>query len=153
MSKQKPRFFAKRTLPFRQAVNLREDLPGPKLERAGLVPEAMPCYSFTICDPVEHIERIRQLQRPSVIALVSVSKLFLERATGVISPLLGNVHCLNEHLLPVDGRLSLNGADLVFCDSVAISMIQARKIHRYRVVSPQSLEYLKRVLVPRSQHE
>ena len=53
-----------------------------------LVPKGIPCYSITICDPTEHMERIRQLRQPSVIAVVSVSKLFLERATGVISPLL-----------------------------------------------------------------
>jgi DNA-binding transcriptional regulator YhcF (GntR family) len=108
-----------------------------------LVPEGMPCYSVTICDPTENIERIRQLRKPSVIAVVSVSKLFLERAAGVISPLLGTSHSLSEYLMSTGGRLALDGADLVFCDSVAMRRIKAREIHRYRVVSPESIEHIK----------
>ena len=107
-----------------------------------LVPKGIPCYSITICDPTEHMERIRQLRQPSVIAVVSVSKLFVERATGVISPLLGALHSLSEYLLPVDGRLTLNGADLVFSDSVSLPRIQARNIRRYRVISRESLEQI-----------
>jgi DNA-binding transcriptional regulator YhcF (GntR family) len=111
-----------------------------------LVPEGTPCYSVTICYPTENIERIRQLRKPSVIAVVSVSKLFLERAAGVISPLLGRSHSLSKYFMPTSGRLALDGADLVFCDSVAMTRIKGPEIHRYRVVSPESIEHIKRAI-------
>ena len=115
-----------------------------------LVPEDALCHSIRICDPTEHIDRIRKLRTPSVIAVVSVSKLFLERALGMISPLLGTSHSLNEYLLPPGGKLALDGADLVFCDSVAMPKTKAREIHRYRLVSPESIEHIKCAIGPAS---
>jgi len=113
-----------------------------------LVPAGIPCYSITICDPGDHLDRIRQLRQPSVIAVVSVSKLFLERAMGVISPLAGTLHSVTDYLLPLDGHLNLASTDLVICDSVARPSVQTRETHCYRVISPESVREIKAMLRP-----
>jgi len=83
-----------------------------------LVPSARLTLSIAFSSADEHVERIRKLEQPSVIAVVSISANLLRTAQA------------------------LRGADVVFCDSVAIKEVKSSKAVRYRVIAPTSLEYL-----------
>ena len=113
------------------------------------VAHGAPYYSVTIRDPADLMGLVRDLREPSVIAVASVSPLFLERAIGVIAPLVGNQHSLSEHLLPKVGQLRLDGADLVFCDSLSSRRIRAREVHEYRVISSKSIQDIRNALQPK----
>jgi hypothetical protein len=53
--------------------------------------------SYSLAD--EHIAAIRNLSRPSVIGVVSVSALFLETANGLLASAIGGRHSFREFLL------------------------------------------------------
>lgn len=117
---------------------------GPRIE-AYLPPERSP-FQLTICDPKEHVEMIRQLEKPSLIAVVSISKLYLERARGFLAPLVGEFHFFREYWWPAENPGSFAADDVVFCDSVAMSQVKARgKVH-YRVISPASVEAISELI-------
>ena len=98
--------------------------------------------SLTICDTQESLEQIRRMTQPSHIALVSISKLFLQRASGVLASLLEDKHSLREHFLTNDRPISLEAADIVFCDSVAFPRVRARKVFPYQMIPRQSLDQI-----------
>jgi len=89
-----------------------------------------------------HVERIRQLAEPSVIAVVSVSHGFLKTAISLLAAAVGRKHTLCQILLPQDDLTALRGADIIFCDSVAIRQVKSPRAVHYHVVAPASLEYL-----------
>ena len=88
------------------------------------------------------MERIRQLAEPSVIAVVSVSLGFLKTAISLLAAAVGRKHTLCQILLPQDDLTALRGADIIFCDSVAIREVKSPRAVHYHVVAPASLEYL-----------
>src|SRR3989449_7250718 len=60
-------------------------------------------------------------------------------ARGVLAPLLGSKHSLEEYLLENKSRLQLETFDLVLCDSVAFHQVNAREVFRYQLVSEESV--------------
>jgi DNA-binding transcriptional regulator YhcF (GntR family) len=90
-----------------------------------------------------HLERIRRLQQASVVAVVSVSASFLKTAQSLLAPAVGRKHSLCQFLLPLEDPGALRGADVVFCDSIAMQQVRSAKAVHYRLVAPASLEYLK----------
>ena len=90
-----------------------------------------------------HLERIRCLEQASVVAVVSVSASFLKTAQSLLAPAVGGKHSLCQFLLPLQDPGALRGADVVFCDSIAMQQVASAKAVHYRVVAPASLEYLK----------
>jgi GntR family transcriptional regulator len=90
----------------------------------------------------EHLERIRRLAEPSVVAVVSVSQTFLRTARSLLAPTLGRRHTLCEFLLPLESTEALRGADIIFCDSIALREVKDRKAVHYRLVAPESLRHL-----------
>ena len=94
----------------------------------------------------EHVERIRRLEQPSVIGVVSVSSNFLKTARSLLAPALERRHSLCEFLLPLEDPSALSGLDVVFCDSIALAEVKNPKAVHYRLVAPASLEYLAGVL-------
>ncbi len=90
-----------------------------------------------------HLERIRRLEQASVVAVVSVSASFLKTAQSLLAPAVGRKHSLCQFLLPLEDPGALRGADVVFCDSIAMRQLRSAKTVHYRVVAPASLEYLK----------
>jgi DNA-binding transcriptional regulator YhcF (GntR family) len=88
----------------------------------------------------EHVVRIRRLRKPSVIAVVSASELFLEVARSVLAPAIGNRHQLREILLANENPAAARAADLVFCDSIAKK--RSPKAIHYRLLNRESLEYV-----------
>ncbi len=105
-----------------------------------LLPRERPPFQLTICEPNEHVEMIRQLHEPSLIAVVSISKLFLERARGFLASFVGDVHSFREYLLPNEHPSSFAATDVVFCDSVAMKQVKARKKIHYRMISSATVE-------------
>jgi DNA-binding transcriptional regulator YhcF (GntR family) len=107
-----------------------------------LVPKNRPPVAITFCAADEHVERIRKLRQPSVVAVVSVSGSFLIAARSLLAPALGRRHTLSEYLLPLENPNILRAADLVFCDSLACRAVNASGTVLYRLVAQESLAYL-----------
>ena len=107
-----------------------------------LVPKDRFTVSIAFSSADEHVERIRCLEQPSVIGVVSVSSSFLKTARSLLAPALARRHSLREFLLPIGDPKALNGFDIIFCDSVALAEVKNPKAVHYRLVAPASLEYL-----------
>ena len=90
----------------------------------------------------KHLEIIRQLEDPSVIAVVSISQALLQTARGVLGPFLGRKHTLREYFLPSENPRRLESFALVFCDSVAGRRLKASNLVYYELISPASLEQI-----------
>lgn len=90
----------------------------------------------------EHVEVLRKRKEPSVVAVVSVSEGFLQTASRVLATAAGNLHTLQQFLLPLPGPKSLAAADIVFADSIAAREIKHRNVIPYRIIARTSLEYL-----------
>jgi len=99
--------------------------------------------SITFASAKEHLDRIRRLEEPSMITVVSISQTFLRTAQAVLAPALGARHSLALFRLPLESLEALRGADLVFCDSAAIAAVNyPRRIH-YQLLARESLDSLK----------
>jgi DNA-binding transcriptional regulator YhcF (GntR family) len=107
-----------------------------------LVPKDRPAVPVAFCIADEHVERIRKLSQPSVIAVVSVSRAFLTAARSLLASPIGRRHTLAEYLLPLENPRVLRAADLVFCDSLACRSVKFYGSVHYRLVSPASMQYL-----------
>ncbi len=107
-----------------------------------LVPKDRPPVSVTFCAADEHVEKIRKLREPSVIGVVSVSQAFLTTARSLLASAIGRTHTLAEYLLPLENAGVLKAADLVFCDSLALGAVKRSGAVHYRLLAPESLEYL-----------
>ena len=74
-------------------------------EVVSLLPETRPAVSVTYCVADEHLRMIQDLREPSIIALVSLSEIFLKTAQGLLAPILANRHTFLEtpsgHLLHI----------------------------------------------------
>lgn len=108
-----------------------------------LFPKERPVVPARYSHADEHLKRIRALGGPSVVAVVSASRLFLEVARGVLAPAIGNRHELLEILLPEQGPSSARAADLVFCDSIAKKRLRLPRAIHYKLLLPESIEYLR----------
>lgn len=85
---------------------------------------------------------IRALKKPSVVAVVSSSCLFLEVARGILAPALGSRHDLREIDLAKEQPGMSRAADLIFCDSIARKRIRSARAIHYPLLSPESVEYV-----------
>jgi hypothetical protein len=90
----------------------------------------------------KHLQTIRKLCEPSVIALVSVSEAFLRTARGLLAPTLEGRHTLLEVLWPGNGARDLGAADLVLCDSITFEKVQHPRRILYRLIVPSSMAYI-----------
>lgn len=107
-----------------------------------LFPKERPVVGLRYSNADEHLEAIRALRKPSVIAVVSASELFLEVARSVLAPALGNRHQLQEILVKETGAAAARAADLVFCDSMAKKRLRLPKAIHYRLLLPESIDYV-----------
>ncbi len=113
-----------------------------------LVPIHRPCISVHYSGVEEHIGIIRDLREPSVIAVASVSESLLKTARSLLAPSVGREHVYQDVLLSLDQQIELLEADLVFCDSLALSRVKCcRRIH-YQLVSADTLQELSTTLFP-----
>lgn len=107
-----------------------------------LLPKARPAVPMAFCDADEHVQLLRKLREPSVVALVSVSQFLLQTATGLLAPAVGRRHTLSQYLLPLESSNVLRGADVIFCDSIALREVKHAKRVLYRLSAPASMRYL-----------
>ena len=117
--------------------------PGGAISKiAGVVPKDRPAIPITFSSGSEQLERVRQLREPSTIAVVSISEFVLQTARGVLAPVVGQQHTLQEYFLPQQPAGNLEAADLVICDVIAARRVEARNVIQYRLVSPECLKIL-----------
>src|SRR4030095_987426 len=101
-----------------------------------------PAVSVRYSDADEHLKFIRSLSRPSVIAVVSTSALFLDTARSILAPAMGSRHELREIHLPKEAAAAARGADVVFCDSIAIKRVRLPKAIHYSLLAKDSVKYV-----------
>lgn len=108
-----------------------------------LVPKTIPAIrlAFSVAD--QHLDLLRALDQPSVIAIVSLSPVFLQTARSLLAPALGRRHVMRNFSFPLDDSKALRSADVVFADSVARSQVKHARVLEYRLISWSSLEYLR----------
>lgn len=108
-----------------------------------LVPKTIPAIrlAFSVAD--QHLDLLRALDQPSVIAIVSLSPAFLQTARSLLAPALGRRHVMRNFSFPLDDSKALRSADVVFADSVARSQVKHARVLEYRLISWSSLEYLR----------
>src|SRR5688572_5907574 len=94
----------------------------------------------------EPLKAIRAMKKPSVVAVVSSSRLFLEVARSILAPALGARHGLREICLISDEPGAARAADLIFCDSIAKKRVRSPKAIHYPLVSAESILYVKTAL-------
>jgi DNA-binding transcriptional regulator YhcF (GntR family) len=107
-----------------------------------LVPQSRPTIGLVYSQAAEHVDRIRKLKDPSIVAVVSVSESLLRTAKGLLAPAMGRKHTLNEILVTRDAPVNLDTLDLVFCDTVTVSTVRSRRKVHYRLIATACLEHL-----------
>lgn len=107
-----------------------------------LVPKGMPAIPLAFSKADEQLELLRKICQPSIIAVVSVSNVFLKTARSLLAPTLGQQHVLRDFHFPLEDQAALASVDLVFADSIVRSKLKHRKVIQYRLIRPSSLEYL-----------
>lgn len=113
-----------------------------------LVSPQRPVIPITYSPVDEHLEAIRNLKRPSIIAVASVSESLMKTARGLFAPALGRRHCFQEIQISGKGKQNTDGADIVFCDSVAMPLVSGGKKVHYQLIPESCLDDLKAALDP-----
>ena len=104
------------------------------------MPKDRPFFTIKFSTADEHIEMVRKLRVPSIIAVVSVSEHLLRTARGWLAPVLSRRHTLREFFLPEEKSTNLRAANVLFCDSIARRQVKAARVVHYRLVPSVSLE-------------
>jgi GntR family transcriptional regulator len=112
------------------------------------VPLSRPPISITYSGADQHLELIRSLKEPSIIAAVSVSESLLKTARSLFAPAMGRRHAFREFIISQSERIELRGVDLAFCDSVAMPTVSCRRKIHYRLVAPSCFEDLAIIVEP-----
>ncbi len=107
-----------------------------------LVPRNRPAIGIVHSRADEHVDLIRKLRNPSIVAVVSVSESVLKTARSFLAPELGNRHILKELLVAQETPIKLDAADLVFCDSITRSIVRSRRKVHYRLIATDCLDHI-----------
>jgi len=107
-----------------------------------LVPKGVPAIplAFNVAD--EQLDLLRKLKQPSIVAVVSVSEVFLKTARSLLVPALGQRHTLREFSFPLEDPSALTAVDVVFADSIVRSRVKHPNAVQYQLIRPSSLKYL-----------
>jgi DNA-binding transcriptional regulator YhcF (GntR family) len=130
--------------PGRAADALVLSSPGafPKVRQ--LLPPEQSIVRIRYATPDEELARIGSLEQPSVIAVASISRYFLEIARDVLASAVGDRHALVEVLMTRSRRRIPRAADLVICDSVAYRVLspdqRGGRLIRHRLLSADCLD-------------
>jgi DNA-binding transcriptional regulator YhcF (GntR family) len=103
------------------------------------VPQSRPPLSIIYSAADQHLDLIRRLKKPSIIAAVSVSESLLKTARSMFDPAVGRRHTFREFLLSQGQNIELRGMDVAFCDSLAMPTVNCRRKIHYRLVDPSCL--------------
>jgi DNA-binding transcriptional regulator YhcF (GntR family) len=112
------------------------------LEVEPLVTKERPPVPLEFGTPDHLIEEVSKLSEPSVIAIVSVSKVCLRAAAGLLAPTTCDRHSMVEYLWPLEEMRALEGADLVLCDSLVKPEVRRKRCVAYHLVDENSMKYL-----------
>jgi DNA-binding transcriptional regulator YhcF (GntR family) len=107
-----------------------------------LFPKQRPPVPVRYSHADQHLRLIRALPRPSVIAVVSSSKIFLDVARSVLAPALGSRHELREIYVAAEDVSAARSADVVFCDSIAKKRVRLAKAIHYSLLAKDSVKYV-----------
>ena len=91
-----------------------------------VLPRGHPVVGITYSQADAHVEMVRNLKNPSLIAVVSISQYFLKTARGVLAPAVGRKHSMREYLLESKHPETVGAADIMFCDSMIYRMMKAQ---------------------------
>jgi DNA-binding transcriptional regulator YhcF (GntR family) len=107
-----------------------------------LIPVNRPGVPIIYSAADQHVELIRKLKRPSIVAAVSISESMLKTARSLFAPAIGRKHAFRAVPFAPNRRINLRGIDLVFCDSVAYDAVSCRQKIHYQLVDQACLEHL-----------
>jgi GntR family transcriptional regulator len=107
-----------------------------------LVPRNRPAIGLVYAQAAEHINLIRNLQNPSMVAVVSVSESLLRTARSLLAPAIGVRHTFIEVLADGKAGIRMGSADVVFCDTVTYARVNSRGRIRYRLIEAECLEHV-----------
>jgi DNA-binding transcriptional regulator YhcF (GntR family) len=115
-----------------------------------LVPAHRPAIPVAYSRADEHLETIRNLKQPSIVAVASISESLLKTARSLFAPAIGRKHVFREIPTSGDKRMKVDGVDLVFCDSAVISLVTCRRKVHYQLIPSRCLDDLAAALDPSS---
>lgn len=107
-----------------------------------LVSKKRPPVPLSFGTPDYLIDEVARLSEPSVIAVVSASRVCLRAAAGLLAPTIGVRHSLIQLLWPLEDPRALAAADLVLCDSLAALEARSRRCVPYQLIDASSIKYL-----------
>jgi GntR family transcriptional regulator len=107
-----------------------------------LFPKQRPVAPLRYSDADEPLRRIQALRRPSVIAVVSSSAIFLRVARSLLAPAMGSRHQLREIHLGTEKSAGARAADIVFCDSIAWKSLRLKDAIHYTLLAKESVAYV-----------
>ena len=108
----------------------------------GLVPRDRPAVAIEFADAKDSLAKIRKLEKPSVIGVVSVSQTLLNTARALLAPAIGRKHTIRQVLVDGRSRADCGGLDLVFCDSLAMPIVKCPNKCLYRLVAEDCFSQL-----------
>ena len=111
-------------------------------EVAPFVPKGIPAIPLAFSAADEQLKLVQTLERPSVIGVVSVSRVFLKIALTILSPVVGECHSIREFDFPIESTSALKAVDMVFADSIAAQHVKHKRLFPYQLIRSDSLEYL-----------
>ena len=111
-----------------------------------LVPSSRPALGVVYSLAAEHVDRINQLQEPSIVSLVSISEGLLRTAKSLFAPAIGKKHVLNEVLVTSENAPGVIDTDLAFCDTVTLGMVRSRSKVHYQLIAGDCLSSLRATL-------
>jgi len=120
--------------------------PGALPAITGVLPKDHPAIPILYSPAETHIELVRTLTRPSIVAVASVSDHFLMVARGLLGPILKTRHTLVDCLVADDETTLIPTADILFCDVIVSARLDARKPRknriRYPLIAPECLNQI-----------
>ena len=114
--------------------------PGQTRKITHVLPKSKPPLPLQFSDADAHIRKLSDLTASSVIAVASVSRLFLKTAKAVLGPSMGGQHALVDLYVEGNSVPQLGAVDLAFCDALAFESTKSRKAVYYQLVSSRFIE-------------
>ncbi len=112
------------------------------------VPQSHPSISIIYSGADQHLDLIRNLKKPSIIAAVSVSESLPKTARSLFAPAIGRRHTFREFLIVQNEGIELRGIDVAFCDSLAMRRVSFRRKIHYCLVASSCFDDLAAAVEP-----
>ncbi len=117
--------------------------PGLMPKTVSVLPKDRPVVQITYSLADEHVALVRDIERPSQIAVASISEYFLKTARGVLAPVVGRRHSMREYLLVGHDPQDLGAPDILFCDAMVYRIMRAQgkktNVVPYQLISADCL--------------